>query len=96
MKLPPSLLQRIELYRGSGRIRPKPRELFTDLSWFYIFDGLGVRPGPYDPLVGGSNFPQVLEIMQALRSQVAQDLRSAPSHDSYFTASEARLAGVTH
>jgi len=96
MKLPTSLLQRIELYRGTGRIRPKPRELFTDLSWFYIFEGLGMQPASYDPLVAGSNFPQVLEIMQALRTQVAQDLRSAPSHDSYFTASEARRAGVTH
>jgi tryptophan 7-halogenase len=80
------LLQRIELYRGTGRIRPKPRELFTDLSWFYIFEGLGLRPASYDPLVAGSNFPQVLEIMQALRLQVAQELRGAPSHDSYFAA----------
>jgi tryptophan 7-halogenase len=86
MKLPPSLLQRIELYRGTGRIRPKPRELFTDLSWFYIFQGLGLRPASYDPLVAGSNFPQVLEIMQALRLQIAQELRAAPSHDSYFAA----------
>jgi len=86
MKLPPSLLQRIELYTGTGRIRPKPRELFTDLSWFYIFEGLGLRPASYDPLVAGSNFPQVLEIMQALRLQVAQELRGAPSHDSYFAA----------
>ena len=86
MKLPHSLLQRIELYRGTGRIRPKPRELFTDLSWFYIFEGLGLRPASYDPLVAGSNFAQVLEIMQTLRLQVAQELRDAPSHDSYFAA----------
>jgi tryptophan 7-halogenase len=99
MKLPASLLQRIELYRGTGRIRPKPRELFTDLSWFYIFEGLGLRPASYDPLVAGSNFTQVLEIMQALRLQIAQELGGAPSHDSYFAtavlgaAAAVKLAG---
>ncbi|HEY1725887.1 MAG TPA: tryptophan halogenase family protein [Steroidobacteraceae bacterium] len=86
MKLPTSLLRRIELYRGTGRIRPKPRELFTDLSWFFIFEGLGIEPAAYDPLVGGANHPQVLQIMQTLRQQVAQELREAPSHDSYFAA----------
>jgi tryptophan halogenase len=89
MKLPNSLQKRIELYQGTGRIRPKPRELFTDLSWFYIFDGLGIQPASYDPLVAGSNFPQVLEIMQAMRNQVAHEVRNAPSHDSYFAASAA-------
>jgi Tryptophan halogenase len=78
------------------------RELFSDLSWFYIFEGLGVQPASYGPLVAGSNFPQVLDIMQALRNQFAQDTRTAPSHDSYFAASAnaappapgaARLAG---
>jgi tryptophan halogenase len=94
MKLPNSLLRRIELYRGTGRIRPKPRELFTDLSWFYIFEGLGVQPESFDPLVAGSNFPQVLEIMQAMRNQVAQDLRSSPSHDSYFAATAQPAPGA--
>ena len=78
------------------------RELFTDLSWFYIIEGLGVQPASCEPLVAGSNFPQVLEIMQPLRNQVAQDMRTAPSHNSYFAAGAnaaqpapgaARLAG---
>ena len=43
MKLPDSLLARIELYRHTGRIRARAGELFTDLSWFYIFEGLGAR-----------------------------------------------------
>ena len=39
MKLPDSLAQRIELYRCTGRVRVKAGELFSDLSWFYIFEG---------------------------------------------------------
>ena len=48
-----------------------------------------MQPASFDPLVAGSNFPQVLEIMQALRTQVAHDVRQAPSHDSYFAAGAA-------
>jgi tryptophan halogenase len=93
MKLPTSLLRRIELYKGTGRIRPKPRELFTDLSWFYIFEGLGIQPASFDPLVAGPNFAQVLELMRAMSNQVAQDLRNAPSHDSYFASAAAPVTG---
>ena len=95
MKLPTSLLKRIELYKGTGRIRPKPRELFTDLSWFYIFEGLGIQPVSFDPLVAGPNFAQVLELMRAMSNQVAQDLRNAPSHDSYFASAAAPLPGAS-
>ena len=57
-------MKRIELYRGTGRVLPKPRELFTDLSWFYLFEGLGVQPASYDPRVAGSHFPPVLGTAQ--------------------------------
>jgi tryptophan 7-halogenase len=95
MKLPDSLSQRIELYRRTGRIRPEARELFTDLSWFYIFEGLGIQPASYDPLVAGPNFAQVLELMRAMSNQVAQDLRNAPSHDSYFASAAAPVPGTS-
>jgi tryptophan halogenase len=86
MTLPDSLLQRIELYKETGRVRPKSGELFTDLSWFYIFEGLGVRPRSYDPLADAPNFAQVLDFMKTMRDQVAREVRGAPSHDSYFPA----------
>jgi tryptophan halogenase len=89
MTLPDSLLQRIELYRETGRVRLKGRELFTDLSWFYIFEGLGLQPRSYDPLVDAANFAQALEVMKVMREQIARDVRSAPSHDSYFAAAAA-------
>jgi tryptophan halogenase len=84
MQLPDSLLERIELYRATGRIRPKARELFSDLSWFYIFEGLAVEPSSYDPLVDGAGFVQVSALMEAMRTQVAQEVRQAHSHDSFF------------
>jgi tryptophan halogenase len=92
MQLPESLEQRIELYRRTARIRILAGELFTDLSWFYIFEGMGVRPDSYDPLmdvVGGERLKEILTQL-ALGTQALR--RSAPSHDSYFAALNSRAA----
>jgi tryptophan halogenase len=86
MKLPDSLTQRIELYRRTGRIRPQPGELFTDMSWFYIFEGMGVKPDRYDPLMDVVSREQLRELLASLSQSIASLARAAPSHDSYFTA----------
>jgi tryptophan halogenase len=84
MVLPDSLRERIELYRGTGRIRPRAGELFTDLSWFYIFEGLGVRPAAFDPLLDVIPDAKLAEILGSMARSTAAVVAHAPSHDSYF------------
>jgi tryptophan halogenase len=84
MRIPDSLAQRIELYRRTGRIRIKAGELFSDLSWFYIFDGMGVRPASYDPLMDVVKDEQLRSILARLAQSTAAAVEPAPSHDSYF------------
>jgi tryptophan 7-halogenase len=86
MKLPDSLAQRIELYKRTGRIRVKAGELFTDLSWFYIFEGIGIIPDTYDPLMDVVNLNQLREILGSMAQSTAQAAQAVPSHDSYFSA----------
>jgi len=98
MKLPDSLSQRIELYRRTGRIRPDARELFTDMSWFYIFEGMGIRPDRYDPLMDIVSREQLGKLLHDLSKSVAALTAAAPSHDSYFApvpASGTTTAGMT-
>ena len=85
MPLPDSLAERIERYRGAGRIRPKAGELFTDLSWFYIFDGMGVTPDAYDPLMDVVSTGRIGNIMAGLAKEHAEALALGKSHDSYFS-----------
>ena len=89
MAIPDSLRQRIELYRRTGRIRWRAGELFTDLSWFYIFEGLGVRPDSYDPLLDVVTPSKLDEIFASLASSTAAVANSAPTHDSFFSAQTA-------
>lgn len=84
MPIPDSLRERIDLYRATGRIRPRAGELFTDLSWFYIFEGLGVRPASYDPMLDVVSGPELGRILQSLSQATALAMQGAPSHDSYF------------
>jgi len=85
MDIPASLKERIGLYRGTGRIRTRSGELFTDLSWFYILDGLGIEPASYDPLTD-ANPAQLAASLETLRGQVQQELRQAKPHDGFFAA----------
>jgi tryptophan halogenase len=85
MKLPDSLVQRIELYKRTGRIRYKAGELFTDLSWFYIFEGIGITPESYDPMMDVVALGQLREILGAMALSNAQAAQGVPSHDSYFS-----------
>ncbi|MDB6086650.1 MAG: tryptophan halogenase [Gammaproteobacteria bacterium] len=86
MKLPDSLSHRIELYRRTGRIRPSTGELFTDLSWFYIFEGMGIRPDRHDPLMDVIDLRGLRDVLSSLARGTAIAVQAAPSHDSYFAA----------
>jgi tryptophan halogenase len=86
MQIPDSLAQRIELYRRTGRIRVKAGELFSDVSWFYILDGMGVTPDTYDPLMDVVKDAQLRDILARLAQSTASVVDPAPSHDSYFPA----------
>lgn len=83
MRIPDSLRARIELYRGTGRIRVRAAELFTDLSWFYILDGLGIEPAAYDPLADFAG-PQLAASLETLRGQLAREVQQAQPHDGWF------------
>jgi tryptophan halogenase len=84
LELPEDLAARMDLYRRTGRIYPKRYELFVEWSWFFVMDGMGLRPRDYDPLVDGYDFEQVKRIFEEVRSRIAADVAAAPSHDSFF------------
>ena len=84
LPLTDSLRQRIELYRETGRLRIKAGELFTDASWFYILEGMGVRPQRTDPLLDVVDPRQLSGMLETLSRAVATAAADSPSHDSFF------------
>jgi tryptophan halogenase len=94
LSLPDTLAQRIDMYRATGRVTQRGPELFSDLDWFWVFEGLGVTPRDYDPLVDTVDFEQVKRLMLAISQKISADAAAAPSHDSFFAQANARVAGA--
>jgi tryptophan halogenase len=94
LALPDTLAHRIEMYRATGRIMQQRLELFTDLDWFWIFEGMGVTPRDYDPLVDTIDFEQVKRLMLAITQKITTDAAAAPTHDSFFAMANAKIAGA--
>jgi tryptophan 7-halogenase len=92
MSVPDSLRERLELYKGTGRIRVRSGELFTDLSWFYIFEGMGVRPAHYDPLLDVVPDSRLTDILQSLARTTGAIVKEAHYHDSLFTQGSSSTA----
>jgi tryptophan 7-halogenase len=92
--IPDALAERIAMYRAAGRIILRQPELFNELDWFWIFEGMGVVPRDYDPLVDTIDFEQVKRVMLAISQKTSADAAAAPTHDSFFAQANARLAGV--
>lgn len=89
LTLPDALADRLELYRSTGRVKPKAGELFTDLSWFYVLEGMGVRPRAHDPMMDVVEPQRLREILSRLAAETAAAAAAAPSHDSYFPKASA-------
>jgi tryptophan halogenase len=56
------------------------------LSWFYIFEGMGVTPESYDPLLDVVTMGQLRDILSSMAQSTALAAHGVPSHDSYFPA----------
>jgi tryptophan halogenase len=94
LEVPATLAQRVDLYRATGRFVLRQPELFSELDWFWILEGMGVVPRDYDPLVDTVDYEQVKRVMLAISQKVSADTSAAPTHDSFFAQANARLAGV--
>ena len=92
--VPDSVAQHLAMYRATGRVVQRGQDLFTDLDWFWVFEGAGIVPRDYDPLVDTVDFEQVKRLMMVLSQKIAADVGAAPSHDSFFAGANARLAGA--
>jgi tryptophan halogenase len=84
--IPDTLAERLDIYRRTGRIFHKRHEVFVELSWFFVMEGMGLSPQSYDPLVDVVDWDQVRKIMASMRQKIVAEVAAAPLHDSFFNA----------
>ena len=81
-ELPDTLAAKIDLFERTGRIWSKQRELFADISWFYVMHGMGLRAAAIDPLVAFAPFGEVRTLIEQMRDTMGSFRRAAPMHDA--------------
>jgi tryptophan halogenase len=90
--IPDDLAKRLDMYRRSGRIFPRQHEVFTELSWFFVMEGMGIHSQRCNPLVDTADWNKVLQVMAGIRQKVASDVARCPSHDSFFVNARSDVA----
>lgn len=82
--LPDSLRERIELFSAQGKLREGSEELFRNTSWQSVFEGMGIRPRKYSPLVDNLDPERLRQDLSNTRSAILNMVNSLPTHDEYL------------
>ncbi len=82
--LPDSLMQRIELFRGRGRLRPGDASGLGPADWLAVLIGRGVFPTSWDPLADAIDIPRAQQNFLRLAGLFRQSAETMPDHAAYI------------
>jgi len=84
MAIPDSLQHKLDLYQSRARVFRYDEELFADTSWIAVFEGQGVVPRRYDPLVDTYDLEQLRAVAARMRQTIISGADSLPRHEEYL------------
>ena len=84
MELPDSLQERLELFRGYGRLIRDPAEAFSEQSWFLMLTSQGVLPASYDPRAEDMPAADMQQVLQRITEVVARCAATMPPHQDFI------------
>lgn len=84
MAIPDSLQHKLNLYKSRGRVFRYDDELFSDTSWVAVFEGQGIFPQRYDPLVDAYDLNKLRQITNKMRHTIQNGAKSLPEHLSFI------------
>ncbi|MEE2692610.1 MAG: tryptophan halogenase family protein [Pseudomonadota bacterium] len=95
MDIPQTLKHRMELFAGIGRIPPRTHDLFTETSWIAVFNGQGIEPNGYEPLIDVYEIDEVARRLRAQKELIRRAALSLPSHADFIRSQIDRLEAAT-
>ncbi|MDR3527760.1 MAG: tryptophan 7-halogenase, partial [Rhizomicrobium sp.] len=81
---PDSLKDRLELFRGYGRILPEDTDLFPAQSWLNLYTSQGVTPRQHDPLADTLDPAVVAATLENIKNVVSECARAMPMHQEFI------------
>jgi tryptophan halogenase len=86
MPIPDYLADKIDLFKGSGRVFRENEELFNDTSWFAVFIGQGILPEGHDPMADNMDEATFRARMAEIKSVIAKSAEVMPGHFEFIKA----------
>lgn len=84
MDVPESLMNKIELFKKTGKVFCNPDDLFTEVAWQQVMIGQGNIPEDHHPLASALTDEQVTDLMASLETLIKRTVEKLPSHDEYL------------
>jgi tryptophan 7-halogenase len=84
MAVPESLMERLELFISSGRVRYDQKETFTDSSWVSVLLGQGLVPKDYNPIVDIITQADLGKYIKRVKMDISTATDSMPKHEEYI------------
>lgn len=84
MDIPPSLAQRIEMFKAQGLLRDGIEELWTASSWQSVFEGMGVRPRNYSPKIENLDYSRIEDMLRQMESAIDAMVEQLPTHEQFL------------
>jgi tryptophan halogenase len=84
MDVPESLMNKIKLFKKTGKVFCQPEDLFTETAWQQVMIGQGNIPEDHHPLVDTLSEEQVGDLMKNLKILINRTVDKMPSHDNFL------------
>ncbi len=81
---PDSLKEKIELFRGYGRILREDSELFPVQSWLHVFLGQGIMPTGYEPLADILDARELRTKLAGMHEVTSKCAAAMPAHEDFI------------
>lgn len=83
MDLPPTLTNKIDLFRNGGRVLREDDELFTEEAWSQVMIGQGVFPERWHPLADIAEDAELAGFLDSLELAYRNNARGLPTHAQF-------------
>jgi tryptophan halogenase len=84
IKLPDSLQERIELFKGHGVLREGVDDLFRGASWQSVFEGMGISPSAYCRRVENVEYEEIAAALITAKTAIAGMVARLPTHEEFL------------
>lgn len=84
MTVPDSLTEKLELWRGKGRLFRNQSDLFTEDSWIAVLLGQRLFPESYDPLAETLPFDESARFLASIREVIHKTAMAMPRHEDFI------------